>query len=113
MEPRAKVWIERDGKLVLSDYRVRLLRLIDESGSLAVAAKAMGLSYRRAWGKVKEIEHNLGLALLESAAGGPGGGGSRLTPEARTLIDRYEAFRTAAESDLTRNFRKSFEDPKG
>ena len=60
MEPRAKVWVEKDGKLVLSDYRVRLLRLIDETGSLADAAKAMGLSYRRAWGKVKEIERNLG-----------------------------------------------------
>ena len=113
MEPRAKIWIERDSRLVLSDYRVRLLRLIDESGSLADAAKAMGLSYRRAWGKVKEIERNLGVPLLESAAGGPGGGGSHLTPEARRLVDRYEAFRTAAEADLTRNFRKSFEDTPG
>ena len=34
MEPHAKLWVEQDGKLVLSDYRVRLLALIDETGSL-------------------------------------------------------------------------------
>jgi len=108
MEPRVKVWLEQDGKLVLSDYRVRLLRLIDETGSLSDAAQAMGLSYRRAWGKVKEIEHNLGVKLLESAAGGPGGGGSRLTPDARRLVDQYERFRQAAETDLAQDFQRSF-----
>ncbi|MBI5289015.1 MAG: LysR family transcriptional regulator [Chloroflexi bacterium] len=108
MEPRAKVWLEQDGKLVLSDYRVQLLRLIEESGSLSDAAQAMGLSYRRAWGKVKEIEHNLGVKLLESAAGGPGGGGSRLTPEARRLVEQYDRFRKAAEADLEQDFRQTF-----
>jgi molybdate transport system regulatory protein len=108
MEPRAKVWVEKDGKLVLSDYRVRLLRLIDETGSLADAAKAMGLSYRRAWGKVKEIERNLGAKLLESAAGGPGGGGSQLTDDARRLVEQYEQFRGSAERDLQDDFRRSF-----
>lgn len=108
MEPCAKVWIERDGKLMLSDYRVRLLRLIEESGSLADAAKAMGLSYRRAWGKVKEIERNLGVKLLESAAGGSGGGGSRLTDEARALVERYERFRADTDSALRESFERAF-----
>ena len=109
MEPRAKLWIEKDGKLALSDYRVRLLRLIDEKGSLSDAAAAMRLSYRRAWGKLKEIEQNLGVKLVETAVGGAGGGGSRLTAEGRRLIERYERFRTAAEQDLARDFTLSFE----
>jgi molybdate transport system regulatory protein len=104
MEPRSKLWVEKDGKIVLSDYRVRLLRLVDETGSLAEAAQRMGLSYRRAWGKVKEIEENLGLPLLQSSAGGPKGGGSRLSPEGRRLVDMYERYRTAAEQDLRREF---------
>ena len=53
MEPHSKLWLEKDGKLALSDYRVRLLRLIDETGSLSEAAAAMQLSYRRAWGKLR------------------------------------------------------------
>lgn len=111
MKPNSKIWIEEDGKLVLSGYRVRLLQVIDEAGSLAEAAKLMGLSYRRAWGKVKEIERNLGMPLLESAAGGAGGGGSQLTPDARKLITQYEQFRVAADAALASAFQVSF--PKG
>ena len=113
MELHSKLWIEEDGKLVLSDYRVRLLRLIDETGSLSKAAARMGLSYRRAWGKLKEIERNLGVTLVDAAAGGTGGGGSRLTQEAHQLLDRYEHFRAAAERDLTLEFSRSFRPSKG
>jgi len=108
MEPHAKLWVEKDGKLVLSDYRVRLLSLIDETGSLAEAAGRMQLSYRRAWGKVREIESNLGVKLVESAAGGAGGGGSRLTDDGRRLIATYERFRSAVEQDLGREFLRAF-----
>jgi molybdate transport system regulatory protein len=108
MEPRAKLWVEQDGKLVLSDYRVRLLALIEETGSLADAAEALHLSYRRAWGKVREIEENLGVKLVESAAGGAGGGGSRLTPEGRRYVELYERFRDAVNRDLANEFRRAF-----
>ena len=109
MEPRSKFWIEKDGKLALSDYRVRLLRLIDETGSLSEAAVAMQLSYRRAWGKLREIEQNLGVKLVETSIGGSGGGGSRLTPEGKQLVERYDRFRAAAERDLTRSFAQAFD----
>ena len=93
MEPRLKLWLEEDGRLVMSDYRARLLRHVRETGSLARAAAAMGLSYRRAWGKVREIEQNLGYPLVRSDVGGRGGGNSRLTPEGERLLERYEGFR--------------------
>jgi molybdate transport system regulatory protein len=108
VEPHAKLWIEHDGKLVLSEYRVRLLQLVDETGSLADAAAAMQLSYRRAWGKVREIEQNLGLKLVESAAGGAGGGGSRLTPDGRRLVARFSRFQEALARDLDAEFHGSF-----
>ena len=109
MEPRSKVWLEKNGKLALSDYRVRLLRLIDETGSLSDAAAAMDLSYRRAWGKLKEIEQNMGVKLVDTAVGGAGGGGSRLTAEGRLIIERFERFRATAEQDLSRAFSRAFE----
>ncbi len=108
MEPRVKLWVEKDGKLALSAYRVRLLRLIDETGSLAEAAERMGLSYRRAWGKLREIESNLGLKLVASEAGGAGGGGSRLTEDGRKLIEIFERFQAATERDLAREFARFF-----
>ena len=92
LRPRVKIWLEHDDKLALSDYRWRLLQAVGETGSLAAAADSLGLSYRRAWGKVREIEENLGVKLMQSSAGGPGGGGSRLTPEGEALLQRYDRF---------------------
>ena len=90
--PRQKLWLEREGKLVMSDYRLRLLQLIAETGSLAQAATAMKLSYRRAWGKVKELEANLGMQLVQSEVGGAGGGHTSLSPEACELVAAYGRF---------------------
>lgn len=110
LAPRIKLWVEKDGGLVLSDFRVRLLRHIGETESLAKAAERMGLSYRRAWGKVREMERNLGLVLVRSEAGGSGGGSSRLTPDGERLLALYERFRRAMESDLGREFREVFKE---
>jgi molybdate transport system regulatory protein len=108
MQPRAKLWIERDGRLALSDFRVELLEHLEASGSLADAAAQMGLSYRRAWGKLREIEQNLGVKLVESTAGGAGGGGSRLTARGRELVALYRRFREAMGDDLEREFQRIF-----
>lgn len=109
LEPRIKLWVEKDGRLVLSDYRVQLLRHVAETGSLAEAAQRMGLSYRRAWGKIRDIERNLGATLVESEVGGAGGGCSRLTPDGERLVALYQRFRRAVEGDLGREFREVFD----
>lgn len=105
---RVKLWLEQDGKLVMSDYRLRLLRLVMETGSLAESASRLGLSYRRAWGKIKELEANLGVPLLQSAAGGARGGGSTVTPQGRDLLERYAAFQSRAEAAVETIYRESF-----
>ena len=108
MRSRVKLWLEQDGKLVMSDYRLRLLRLVMETGSLSESASRLGLSYRRAWGKIKELEANLGVPLLQSAAGGPGGGGSTVTPQGRELLERYAAFQSRAEAAVEAVYRETF-----
>ena len=108
MQPRLKLWIERDGKITLSDYRVRLLEHVRETGSLAQAAGRMRLSYRRAWGKIKELEQNLGLTLVTSEAGGAGGGHTRLTPEAERLVACYQDFRARMERALEQEYAAAF-----
>jgi molybdate transport system regulatory protein len=108
VEPKVKLWIEERGLLALSDYRVQLLQHVADTGSLARAAERMGLSYRRAWGKIKEIEHNLGVRLVQSEAGGVGGGGTRLTPRGERLLAQYRRFRMAVERDVSRDYREAF-----
>ena len=108
MEPRIKLWVEKDQLLVFSDYRAELLDQIARAGSISGGAERMGLSYRRAWGKVKEIERNLGMRLVQSEAGGPGGGRTVLTPEGEELLARYRAFRAAAQANVSRDFAEAF-----
>ncbi len=110
LEPRIKLWVEKDGHLVLSDYRVQILQYVAETGSLAEAAERLGLSYRRAWGKVREIERNLGLSLVESEVGGAGGGSSSLTEDGKRLVALYERFRSKMEGELSKEFRQLFKE---
>lgn len=110
MRPRVKLWVEgKDGRLVLSDYRARLLRLVRETGSLAQAAAAMHLSYRRAWGKIREIEQNLGRPLVQSEIGGAGGGKTYLTSEGLHLLDAYERFALEVGAAVERTFAACFD----
>jgi molybdate transport system regulatory protein len=108
VQARVKLWVEKDALLVFSDYRAELLGHIAKTGSISGGAERMGLSYRRAWGKIKEIEHNLGVRLVRSEVGGLGGGRSKLTPEGEELLARYRAFRAAAQSHVGRDFARAF-----
>ena len=74
---------------MLSDWRADLLETIERTGSLARAAETMEVPYRTAWYKLKEIEEQLGLRLLETQSGGLGGGRSTLTVEAQQLVERF------------------------
>ena len=111
VEPRCKLWLEHDDHLGMSDYRARLLSAIAETGSLSAAAQRLGLSYRRAWGKVRELERHLGIPLVESVAGGPGGGGSRLTPEGAELVRRYTQFADDARCAVAALYDDAFSTP--
>jgi molybdate transport system regulatory protein len=108
LEPRIKVWVESDGNAVLGDFRVDLLRCIREAGSLSAAAKKLGLSYRRAWDKIHDMEANLGAELVLTAKGGNSRGGSQLTRRAERLVAQYERFRMRMEDDLRKEFERAF-----
>ena len=110
MKPRSKFWVELDGELVLSDWRIELLESIGATGSLSGAADRLGIHYRRAWGKVKEMEERLGVKLIESQSGGIGGGATQLTTEATELIRRYQVFRVGLKEFVDRQFREAFGD---
>lgn len=108
LEIRVKCWAERDGMLALSDWRIDLLAAADELGSLRAAAAAFSVSYRVAWEKLHQIERCLGVRLLEGRSGGAGGGGSRLTPAGRDLVQRYRRFRAGLDELVEQRFAEAF-----
>ncbi len=92
MKVKYKIWMEQDGSVAFAEGRRMLLESVDRLGSLNAAAKELGMSYRAAWGKIKATEKALGLKLLDVTTGGKGGGGAKLTDEARELISLYNNY---------------------
>jgi molybdate transport system regulatory protein len=110
LSPRCKIWFERDNKVVLSDWRIELLERIEETGSLAKAAKRLNVPYRTAWYKLKEMEERLGIKLLLTQSGGTAGGGSHLTTESRQIIRRFRRVTEGLSRLVERRFQDEFAD---
>jgi molybdate transport system regulatory protein len=65
-----------------------LLEAIDRHGSISAGARAMGMSYRRAWNLVDEMNRHFADAIVETAHGGPDNG-ARLTPAGREVLAAF------------------------
>jgi len=76
--------------------KVALLEEIGRSGSISAAGRALKMSYRRAWELVEDLNRHLGSPVVETAAGGAGGGGTRLTKAGTSLVQQYRAMEAAA-----------------
>jgi molybdate transport system regulatory protein len=49
------------------------------------------MSYRRTWELVEDLNRSLGTPVVETAAGGSGGGGAVLTRAGKAIVERYRA----------------------
>jgi len=107
LELKLKIWLEKNGETVFGLGRYELLKLVDELGSLHKAAEALGISYRSAWGKIRDTERRLGFKLLERKVGGKSGGGSVLTDEAHALLKEYEKLERRIKESAHKAFAKS------
>lgn len=97
---RMKIWIEHQERVLFGDGRLQLLKAVQRTGSLAGAARELGMSYRAAWGRIKASEDRLGFTLVQRADGGRRA--MNLTPQAEELLAGFERLRTEAESCLER-----------
>jgi molybdate transport system regulatory protein len=71
--------------------KVAVLEEIARSGSISAAGRALHISYRRTWELVEELNATLGAPVVETAAGGSGGGGASLTELGQSVVSRYRA----------------------
>jgi molybdate transport system regulatory protein len=93
---RLSIRIDLAGGGRIGPGKVALLEEIGRSGSISAAGRAMKMSYRRAWQLVEDLNHTLAGPVVETATGGAGGGGARLTEAGRTLVQEYRALEVAA-----------------
>src|SRR5258708_28230651 len=93
------LWLESDKGRFFGPGPVELLERIAETGAIRMAAKEMGMSYKKAWGLINELNAQTTSPVVIPQAGGEKGGGSVITKEAEELIiyhrhlrERFAAF---------------------
>jgi molybdate transport system regulatory protein len=108
MKVRLNVWVEMQGEVALSEWRVSLLEAVAGTGSISAAAARQGVHFRVAWRKIKEMEARLGEQLVVGHAGGAGGGGASLTPAAEGWIRRFRRVTAGLGEEVERRFQEQF-----
>jgi molybdate transport system regulatory protein len=99
--PRLTLRVDLGSGRALGPGKVRLLEAIDKTGSISQAGRALGMSYRRAWLLVDDLNNCFRDAVISAQPGGAHGGGATLTPFGQQLVERYRAIETDA-MDATR-----------
>ena len=94
--PRLSIRLDLGAGLRIGPGKVRLLEEIGRAGSISAAGRALGMSYRRAWELVEALNTGLGQPVAETAAGGAGGGGARLTPLGEAVVRTYRSIEAEA-----------------
>lgn len=90
IKPAFKLWFEINGEYIFGEGTYKLLEKIKNEGSLAAAAKTLGMSYRYAWGLVKSVEEHLGSPVVKAQRGGMHGGKTELTKTGLWLVANYK-----------------------
>lgn len=78
-----------DDVVALGPGKVSLLEAVAQHGSITAAAKSLGMSYRRGWLLLDELNRALHSPAIETLQGGAHGGGARLTPNGEVIVALY------------------------
>jgi molybdate transport system regulatory protein len=114
--PSARLRVLLGAATAIGPGKADLLDAVAAAGSISAAARRMGMSYRRAWLLVDTMNKSFREPLIETLAGGPGGGGARVTPFGRDVLQRYRAMEAKAQDAVEPEldaFRSLLADPDG
>jgi molybdate transport system regulatory protein len=93
---RLTVRVDFGAERALGPGKIRLLEAIGKSGSISRAGRALGMSYRRAWLLIDDMNRSFRAPVVATQPGGAQGGGAALTPFGLELIENYRAIEALA-----------------
>jgi len=96
LHPEFFIRLFLDGSAMLGPGKAALLEEIARSGSISAAGRELGMSYKRAWMLVEDLNAMFREPLVESARGGAGGGGAILTDTGRQVLALYRQIEAAS-----------------
>ncbi|HTF30729.1 MAG TPA: winged helix-turn-helix domain-containing protein [Flavitalea sp.] len=89
-EIRVRCWVNIDGEKFFGPGPAELLQLIHETGSISKAARAMGMSYKKAWDIIDNMNTRGQKPFVISHKGGQKGGGAELTEAGKKVLVAYD-----------------------
>jgi len=101
--------VTKEDDTIINEEGFTLLTEIKKEQSIVAASRNMGISYRKAWGLLREIENVLGFQLVGKHRGGKDGGKTDLTSEGLELTNAYIDLKAELEEnvhDTVKNFFK-------
>ncbi|PID77116.1 MAG: molybdenum transporter [Deltaproteobacteria bacterium] len=108
---RTKTWIENEQKeLLFGKGKTEILTHIELEGSISRAAEKMGLNYKKAWTHIKILQQNIEDEMVVPQKGGRGTGGTKLTPKAKEMIEKYQQLQREIEEFADQRFQELFFD---
>lgn len=93
-----KLRLHNGADIAMGPGKAELLAAIAQHGSISAAARALGMSYRRAWLLVETMNRSFKQPLVSTLAGGKHGGGTQLTETGEQVLRRYRALCAQAEA---------------
>jgi molybdate transport system regulatory protein len=98
MKPRVTLRIDLGPGQSIGPGKMRLLEAVETTGSISSAGRALGMSYRRAWMLIEQMNLGFRRKVVTTQLGGTHGGGARLTPFGQDVLKRYRAIEAKAAS---------------
>jgi molybdate transport system regulatory protein len=86
----------------LGPGKASLIEAVARTGSISSAAREIGMSYRRAWQLIEATNRCFRAPVVETSTGGRGGGGARITPFGRKVLERYREIERKAIASVQR-----------
>jgi len=86
--------------------KVSLLEAIEREGSLSVAAQSIGMSYRRAWDLLADLNRAFKEPVVATVVGGTRGGGAQVTKYGQALMKAFRAVERDALKAATSRLRR-------
>jgi molybdate transport system regulatory protein len=107
LRTRFKLWLSsKDIEGVFGDGKWRLLKAVENTGSISAASDLLRISYRKAWGDLNKAQDALNVALVQKQRGGNLGGKTILTSEGKKWVKAYAKFRTDIEKAVEKAYKK-------
>src|SRR5262245_8316652 len=101
--PSLSLRIDLDSGGRIGPGKIALLRAIANTGSISAAGRSLGMSYRRAWTLIEELNDCFRAPVVATQAGGKMGGGAALTALGKRILTHYDAIEAKSHKSVARH----------